>query len=481
MPSLVFANVVINEIAWMGSKVDSVDSGKWQYYEWIELFNNGNDAVDLTGWTLSIIGKKDISLENTIPANGYYFIERSGYHAFDSVTADLAISFGTGLPNSGATLALKDATGNPVDTVDGSDNWKISGGDIIGNNTTKQTAQRTSSVWITATGTPKTANASVSVPSEPPPEQPSSTPLGTSQPPSSSASYIPPEKMPKIKAYAGENKTVTVGASVEFRGQAFGLDDEPLDNARYLWTFGDGASKEGKNITHVYQYPGEYIVSLNVSSGEYSASDYLLIKAVPNQVFISEIKTGADSFIELENKSKEEIDISGCQLKYNNQTFIFPQSTRIRPNAFLVIPSSVSEMVFYSGKGIIELLYSGGFKADSFNYDGFPSESQSFNRSSASSLIGSETPGAKNSIVVAQSAEVATPQNRNGGGATSVITPSTETTEVKEDNAQTANIITVGDDNNTKSNNAIYLIAIGGLILFSGGAILFIRRRSRLT
>jgi PKD repeat protein len=251
-----------------------------------------------------------------------------------------------------------------------------------------------------------------------------------------------------------------------------------LDNARYLWTFGDGASKEGKNITHVYQYPGEYIVSLNVSSGEYSASDYLLIKAVPNQVFISEIKTGADSFIELENKSKEEIDISGCQLKYNNQTFIFPQSTRIRPNAFLVIPSSVSGIVLAQGKGIVELLYAGGFKADSLSYDGFPSESQSFNRSSASSLIGSETPGAKNSIVVAQSAEVATPQNRNGGGATFAKTPSVETVGAKEDNPQTANVITVGDSTDAKSNTKIYLFAVLGLIVFGGGAVLFIHRHN---
>lgn len=35
MPFFVSASVVINEIAWMGSKVDSVDSSKWQYYEWI--------------------------------------------------------------------------------------------------------------------------------------------------------------------------------------------------------------------------------------------------------------------------------------------------------------------------------------------------------------------------------------------------------------------------------------------------------------
>ena len=482
VPSLASANVVINEIAWMGSKVESVDSSKWQYYEWIELYNNGNDTIDLTGWILSIVGKKDISLENTIPANGYYFIERSGYHAFDNITVDLVTSFGTGLPNSGATLVLKDAGGNPIDTVDGSDNWKIGGGDIMGNNTTKETAQRISSGWITATATPRAANASVS---ELPPEQQSqqsqsqSSSSGSSSS-SSSSSYTPPEKLPKIKAYAGEDKTVTVGANVEFRGQAFGLKDEPLTNARYLWVFGDGASKEGKNITHVYQYPGEYIVSLNVSSGEYSASDYLLIKAVPNQVFISEIKTGANGWIELKNKSKEEIDISGCQIKYNDQNFIFPQSTRMRPGAYLVIPSSVSGIIFYDGKGIVELLYAGGFKADIFNYDGFLSENESFNRIDTGSLISLATPGAKNSTPTLSRVEASTSSIDNSAPLAKApeeirASKSTDQKSQNQDNTQTANMITVGD-NGAKSNTTIYLIAIIGVILFASAAILFIRR-----
>lgn len=478
MPFFTSANVVINEIAWMGSKVDGIDSNKWQYYEWIELYNDGNDAVDLTGWILSIVGKKDISLENTIPAGSFYFIERSGYHAFDNITADLATSFGTGLPNSGAILVLKDAAGNPVDTVDGSNEWRIGGGDIIGNNTTKETAQRTFSGWITATATPKATNAGVS---EPAPEQSQSQ----SQSSEGSSSYVPSEDLPQIKAYAGKDRTVTVGANVEFRGQAFGFENEPLDNARYLWTFGDGASREGQNITHIYQYPGEYVVALtispNISLKDPAVSDYLLVKAIPNQVFISEIKTGPDSFIELENKSKEEIDISGCQIKYNNQSFIFPASTRIRPNAYLVIPSSVSGMIFYDGKGTVELFYSGGFKADNFIYDGFPSSSESFNRMDSGSSIGLATPAAKNSSESVKNSvfnknDVSAVQN-----SSETSEKSSEQEDKNKDNAQSANIITIGDNANTKSNTLIYLLAISGLVLFSGGAVLFIRRRGTLT
>ncbi len=495
VPSLAFANVIINEIAWMGSRVDNVDSSKWQYYEWIELFNNGNDAVNLTGWTLSIVGKKDISLENTIPANGYYFTERSGYHAFDSVIADLPTSFGTGLPNSGATLVLKDAASNPIDTVDGSDNWRIGGGDIIGNNTTKETAQRISSGWITATATPKAVNAGVSQGSQPQSQepQPQQQLSQFSSSGSDSSSYIPPEKLPKIKVYAGEDKRVTVGATTEFKGQAFGLEDEPLDNARFLWTFGDGASKEGKNITHFYQYPGEYIVVLNVSSGEYFASDSMLVKALPNQIFISEIKTGADSWIELENKSKEEIDISGSQIKYENQIFVFPQSTRIRPSAYLIIPSSVSGMIFYPGKGVVELLYPGGFKADSFSYNGFLQDSQTFNRLDAASpegsrqggtygasLIGLESPAAKNLIPSTEikTASVSAPKKEE-----SVAAGAKNTSDFSDNSGAGAGVATntneaaiiISQDSGSK--NIIYLLAAFGVAVFGAIVFLFIRRK----
>ena len=45
--------------------------------EWIELYNNTGSAVDLTGWTLKATdGTPDIALQGTIPAHGYFLLER---------------------------------------------------------------------------------------------------------------------------------------------------------------------------------------------------------------------------------------------------------------------------------------------------------------------------------------------------------------------------------------------------------------------
>ncbi len=153
-----FAQVVINEIAWMGT-ADTASN------EWIELFNSGSDTVDINGWILRIEGKKvkDITLKNSIVAGGYYFIERTDDTTLPNISADLITSFGAGLSNSGTTIVLLNTQGLEIDRVNGNDNWKI-GGKIAGNNTTKETAQRSGGLWVTAHATPGAVNATPKAP-----------------------------------------------------------------------------------------------------------------------------------------------------------------------------------------------------------------------------------------------------------------------------------------------------------------------------
>ena len=161
---------------------------------------------------------------------------------------------------------------------------------------------------------------------------------------------------PQIYAKAGGDKTVISGADAKFFGQALGIKKEPLDNARYLWTFGDGAFKEGQNITHVYGYPGNYVVVLNVSSGKYSATDSFIIKVIPNSLKIAEAN---ENFIKIQNDSNVSLDISGWGLKKDNYIFNFPPSTFIMANSSINIPSSVSGISIKNGERV-ELVYPNG-------------------------------------------------------------------------------------------------------------------------
>ena len=53
---------------------------------------------------------------------------------------------------------------------------------------------------------------------------------------------------------------VKTGDIVSFNGS---MEDD-LPDYKYFWDFGDGGSIQGKNVTHIYKYQGDYKVTLKV-------------------------------------------------------------------------------------------------------------------------------------------------------------------------------------------------------------------------
>ncbi|MDP2669380.1 MAG: lamin tail domain-containing protein [bacterium] len=154
LPVWAGAKVVINEVAWMGTQTSATD-------EWIELYSDLN--WNLQGWTLvTADGGMKINLKSSSSTANYYLIERTDDSAVPDVKADLAVPFGKGLSNDGEILILKDADGNIVDQVDGSNGWPI-GGEVANKNTLQRARNRSDATvgvnWITAVATPKAENA----------------------------------------------------------------------------------------------------------------------------------------------------------------------------------------------------------------------------------------------------------------------------------------------------------------------------------
>jgi uncharacterized repeat protein (TIGR01451 family) len=103
--------VVINEIAWGGTAASTAD-------EWIELYNTTEVAVILDGWTLQAQdGVPSISLAGTIPAYGYFLLERTDDNTVSDIPADQIYSGILG--NSGEVLELRDSGGALVDLANG--------------------------------------------------------------------------------------------------------------------------------------------------------------------------------------------------------------------------------------------------------------------------------------------------------------------------------------------------------------------------
>ena len=143
------SDIVINEIAWMGTTNSAND-------EWIELYNNTENPINLDSWRLiAQDGTPKINLSGTIPANVFYLLERTDDTTVPNVPADQIYTGALG--NTGETLELYDNFGNLIDRVDNSSGWSA------GDNTTKQTMERkTDGNWQTSQGpggTPKAKNS----------------------------------------------------------------------------------------------------------------------------------------------------------------------------------------------------------------------------------------------------------------------------------------------------------------------------------
>ena len=108
-------NVIINEIAWMGTDVSASD-------EWIELYNNTSSSLNLDGWILkSEDGKPEIKLSGIISANGFYLLERTDDKTLPDVAADKIYT--GALSNNGEDLKLYDSSGNIIDEVNCKNGW----------------------------------------------------------------------------------------------------------------------------------------------------------------------------------------------------------------------------------------------------------------------------------------------------------------------------------------------------------------------
>jgi len=136
--------LLINEVAWAGTAASTSD-------EWIELYNPGSSPVNLAGWILKTDDNSPtIALTGTIPAGGYFLLERTDDTTVSDITADLIY---TGeLNNSNEILRLLDPAGGLVDTANSN------GGAWPGNSTTLGSLERrgvipdSETAWITNTG-----------------------------------------------------------------------------------------------------------------------------------------------------------------------------------------------------------------------------------------------------------------------------------------------------------------------------------------
>ncbi|MBC7879209.1 MAG: DUF11 domain-containing protein [Anaerolineales bacterium] len=172
-----FRSIIINEVAWAGTGSSATLAND----EWIELYNPSNAAINITGWTL-ISASLNITLSGTIPAGGYFLLERDDNTTVSDVTADQIYTSAAPLSDSGEVITLRTASGSFIDTANNENGGSWPRGTTSPNFATMErnssSAEKDSS-WITNTGvtkngknasggaifgTPKKANSRVTTP-----------------------------------------------------------------------------------------------------------------------------------------------------------------------------------------------------------------------------------------------------------------------------------------------------------------------------
>lgn len=330
VPSFAHAQVIVSEVMY-----DPIGSDDKQ--EWIELYNAGDAAVDITKWTFSDGSSATKHGLNVPPKNGgigSLVMAPGGY----LVIADDAATFGAAFPAianvTDSTMSLPDPNAGVSVTVTLYDDQKNVADTFVyvgGTNADNKgdSAQRAGSLVIPAVTTPGAGNAQVADTTTYQSTGDVATTFSqTSAQTAAQApvpSYVPPP-LPTLFADGGADPVVIVGADSEFDGRAYTRSQDIVENVRYNWNFGDGSTGEGKAVTHHFVYPGRYAVVLTVAQDKNSASDRIIVAAEPAQLSFTVF---ADGSVEIGNRSGRDLDLSHWIVKSGGQQFMLPDDTSI--------------------------------------------------------------------------------------------------------------------------------------------------------
>ncbi|MFA6386661.1 MAG: hypothetical protein WCW04_02750 [Candidatus Paceibacterota bacterium] len=330
--NLAHAEVIFNEIAWMGNS-SNINA------EWIEL--KGEKGTDLSNWTISGSVSITIPEGKRINENGFFLLGRQPvdkkitYTYIPDFIPDYTYN-GT-LPNSSGNLILKNSSGVNKDSI----SW------LESERKNYQTKQRINdSGWNYADPTPNDTNSGVSDDNsseENIVEETNDTITTTTNEP----------KIYKIATKIIAPKIVTAGVPFTIDHSTTGLNKEKIILGKFVWNFGDGMQKQlslSDPFSYGYDYPGEYVITLSYYDSIFDinpdAMDRLIIKVIPSGVIISSVGTYADPFVEIENNSSYEMSLNKWIMKGYVHSFLIPEGMVILPNKKLKFSPKITGFDF---------------------------------------------------------------------------------------------------------------------------------------
>ncbi|MEA3399538.1 MAG: lamin tail domain-containing protein [Patescibacteria group bacterium] len=348
--SITYADFEITEIMY---NLEGTDTNR----EWIKVKNTGTNSADLSTWFFFSGNSKHSLFPEGISSIevGDYAVIVQNVTKFKednpNFSGNLFDSSWTGLKNSSDVIALKDSNLNIFSEITYDSSW---GGNGDGNSLQKKNGS-----WVGESPTLGESNEE---------EKQEESPTSSNSASSSSEGSLISINNSKITASVVVDDVIFVDLPFSIEGEVFGYNGSPLISGRFLWNFGDGMTKETrelKKFEYLYEYPGEYILSLMYYKNYYNVNalpdvtEKIVVEVVPAGIFISSIGTENDPYVEIENKSEYETDISGWILAKQNKSFTIPEGTFLLSERKIKLSSKITGFNFEDIKDI-NLFYSTG-------------------------------------------------------------------------------------------------------------------------
>lgn len=363
-PCFVFASVSVSEIMYdpKGS-----NSGR----QWVELYNGGSGSVDLSGFNFyeGSVNHRAFGYSGglcqgdaAIAPGGYVIITNDScslakfhldYPGYSGTVFHSALSF------TGEPLVLKngDAMEDTPPGYDSSMGAKDDGNSL----------QKIAGVWKSGIPTPGAENAE-SAPADSGSGDDSGGASSDSQvvisSGSSSSSSGSSSSFLSVSNQSSAPKSIKTKIEVADKIILFGIKNyftakvtdsagREVADGKTVWNFGNGEIKEGGKILYSYQFPGDYVVFAESSWKDFKSSDSVKIKVVAPALKISKIQSGPGGFIEIQNSSPYQTDVSFWRIISGGKYFSIPKNTFVVPQGKITLPASIAGISFGSDAEIL--------------------------------------------------------------------------------------------------------------------------------
>ncbi len=347
-------------------------------HEFIEIYNDESESVDLTGWKLFEAN----SNHGLTAYAGDLILESGEYAVIADQPAQLAADFSGietlldsvfSLNNTGEALALKNQSGSVIDEVTyiSSQGGSQDGGSL----------NKVSSSWVSRTPSPGTS-AAASSPAEDDSDNTaddqSSDDAGSGDLDSDTAHESDDAEDPSQQSVSDSTtktdddaKTIDPKYTLTLKTESVISANDPttfegilkrndltLLKGIFQWSLGDGTTFQRNKILafdYTYQTAGTYVVVLEYYRTSFDTEPFLQvtkkISVIEGNVEIESVDV--QGAIVLANNDSKDIDLEDWRLVANGKQFVFGKNTFVLAGDTLSIASSVHRLAVGSGSAVI--------------------------------------------------------------------------------------------------------------------------------